>query len=230
MRVFVALDFPAAGPALEAARALAPLGVGFKVGLELFAAAGPAVVRDVQALGGPVFLDLKLHDIPNTVGGAARAAAALGVGWLTVHAWAGPAAMRAAVEAAPGVGLLGVTVLTSLGEDDLAALGVTRGVAEQVRALGLAAVAAGCRGVVCSPREVSLLRAALPAGATVLATGVRPAGVAAGDQARVGTPRETVAAGADLIVVGRAVSAAADPVAACRAVLAEVAGAAHPRG
>jgi orotidine-5'-phosphate decarboxylase len=222
MRVFVALDYPALGPAVEVARALAPLGVAFKVGLELFTAAGPEAVRAVQAVGGPVFLDLKLHDIPNTVAGAARAAAGLGVGWLTVHAWAGAAAMQAAVAAAPDVALLGVTVLTSLGPEALAAVGVARALPDQVRALGATAIEAGCRGVVCSPREAALLRAALPPGALIVATGVRPAGVAAGDQARFGTPAETVAAGADLIVVGRAVTAAADPVAACRAVLAEI--------
>jgi orotidine-5'-phosphate decarboxylase len=222
MRVFVALDYPAPGPALELARALAPLGVAFKVGLELFTAGGPAAVRDVQAVGGPVFLDLKLHDIPNTMAGAARAAAALGVGWLTAHASAGAAALTATAAACPEVALLGVTVLTSLGEGELAGLGVARPLREQVRALGVAAVAAGCRGVVCSPREVALLRQALPPGALVAATGVRPAGVAAGDQARFASPAETAAAGADMIVVGRAVTAAPDPVAACRAVLAEL--------
>jgi len=222
MKVFIALDYPELGPAVEVARALQPLGVGFKVGLELFTACGPAAVRAVQAVGGPVFLDLKLHDIPNTMAGAARAAAGLGVGWLTAHASSGAAGLQATAAACPGVALLGVTVLTSLGEGDLAGLGVERPLAQQVRALGVAAVAAGCRGVVCSPRETAMLRAALPMEAVVVATGVRPAGVAAGDQARFGTPAETVAAGASMIVVGRAVTAAPDPAAACRAILRDI--------
>lgn len=220
--VFVALDYPSAGPALELARALAPLGVRFKIGLELFTREGPGVVRDVQAVGGPVFLDLKLHDIPNTMAGAARAAAALGVGWVTAHAAAGQAAIRATAGAAGKTVVLGVTVLTSLGPDDLAAQGIAREPQEQVLALATQATGAGCRGLVCSPREVAALRSAVATAVQVVATGIRPAGVEAGDQARFATPAAAVGAGADFIVVGRAITAAADPVVACRAVLAEI--------
>jgi orotidine-5'-phosphate decarboxylase len=219
-RVFVALDLPAADAAVALARALAPLGVRFKVGLELFARGGPEVVRAVQAVAGPVFLDLKLHDIPNTVAGAARAAAALGVGWLTVHAAAGSAALRAAAEAAPDTVVLGVTVLTSLTAADLAAQGIARPPAEQAAALAELAVDAGCRGVVCSPQEVAVLRRRLPPASQLVVPGVRPTGAAAGDQARVATPAAAFAAGADFIVVGRPVTASPDPVAACRALLA----------
>jgi orotidine-5'-phosphate decarboxylase len=226
--IFVAVDTPSLGAAAALGRALAGRVEGLKLGLELFAAEGPAGVRTLAALGLPIFLDLKLHDIPNTVAGAVRAAAALGPSLLTVHAAGGPAMLRAAREAAAAAPLpprlVAVTVLTSLDEGDLAATGQRGPALDQVRRLAGLAQQAGLAGVVCSPREIAPLRADCGPDFLLVGPGIRPAGAAAGDQKRVMTPAEAAAAGASALVVGRPITAATDPAAAAATLRAELAG------
>jgi orotidine-5'-phosphate decarboxylase len=222
-RICAALDFGSWARAEPFARAIAPHVGVLKVGLELFVAEGPAVVRATAALGRPVFLDLKLHDIPATVEGAARSAAATGAALLTVHASGGPEMVRAAVRGAGGrVRILAVTVLTSLDQAALDALGLAGPTQAAVLRLARLALEAGADGLVCSPLEVAALRAAVGPAPLLVVPGVRPAGSATGDQARVATPAEAVRAGADLIVVGRPLRDAPDPVAAARAIAAEL--------
>jgi orotidine-5'-phosphate decarboxylase len=199
-----------------------------KVGLELFCAAGAPAVA---AIGrhAPVFLDLKLHDIPNTVAGALRSLLPLRPAMVTLHAGGGPAMVAAAREAAERAGadrpmLLAVTVLTSMDAAALAATGVADSPAAQVLRLARMAVAAGADGLVCSPQEAALLRAELGPGPALVVPGVRPAGSAAGDQARTATPAEAVASGADWIVVGRPITGAADPAMAAAAIAASLPG------
>lgn len=189
-----------------------------KIGLQAYIAMGPGIVRDIAA-EHPVFLDLKLHDIPNTVAGAAAAVADLGVRMLTVHASGGPAMIAAAAEAIPGVAVLAVTVLTSLSEEDLAAVG-QRPVAEQVPRLAVLAVEAGAGGIVCAPSDIAAVRGAIGPDPLVVVPGIRPAGAAHDDQARVATPAEAMAAGASHLVIGRPITRAADPAAAAAAILA----------
>lgn len=226
-RIVAAIDTADPARAAALAAALAPPRCGvLKLGLELFAAQGPEAVRRLAARA-PVFLDLKLHDIPNTVAGAVRALAPLRPAMLTLHAAGGAAMLAAAREAAEAAGgarpiLLAVTVLTSLDEAALAATGVAGGAAAQVVRLGRLAMAAGADGLVCSPREVAPLRQALGAAPLLVVPGIRPAGAAAGDQARTATPAEAVADGADWIVVGRPITGAADPVAAAAAIAASL--------
>lgn len=220
-RICAALDFPAWAAAEPFARAVAAEVGMLKVGLELFAAEGPAVVRRAAALGRPVFLDLKLHDIPNTAEGAARSATASGAALLTVHASGGPAMIRAAVRGAgPGVRVLAVTVLTSLDDAALAEIGLAGPPRDAAVRLARLAVAAGAGGLVCSPLEVAEVRAAVGPGPLLVVPGVRPEGAARGDQARVATPRAAVAAGADVVVLGRPLRDAPDPAAAARAIAA----------
>jgi len=220
-RICAALDFPTWAAAEPFARAVAPDVGLLKVGLELFAAEGPSAVRSAAALGRPVFLDLKLHDIPNTVEGAARSAAASGASLLTVHASGGPDMVRAAVRGAgPRVRVLGVTVLTSLDEAALASVGLAGPAEAAVVRLARLAVAAGAGGIVCSPHEVAAVRAAVGAGPLLVVPGVRPPGAARGDQARVATPAEAVRAGADVVVIGRPLREGGDPAAAARAIAA----------
>jgi orotidine-5'-phosphate decarboxylase len=220
-RICAALDFPSWTEAEPFARAVAPAVGMLKVGLEIFAAEGPPAVRAAAALGRPVFLDLKLHDIPNTVEGAARSAARSGAALLTVHASGGAEMVRAAVRGAEGrLRVLAVTVLTSLDADALRAIGLDGPPEAAVVRLARLAVGAGAGGLVCSPHEVRAVRAAVGPGPLLVVPGVRPAGAAKGDQARVATPVEAVAAGADVIVVGRPLRDAADPVAAARAIAA----------
>jgi orotidine-5'-phosphate decarboxylase len=224
-RICAALDFPALAAAERWARAVAPHVGMLKVGLELFAAEGPAAVRTIAALGRPVFLDLKLHDIPNTVEGAARSAAASGAKLLTVHAAGGPAMVKAAVKGAgPGVRVLAVTVLTSLDAAALAQVGLAGPPQEAVLRLARLAVEAGAGGLVCSPQEVKAVRAAVGAGPLLVVPGIRPAGADVGDQARVATPAAAVGDGADVIVIGRPLREAKDPVAAAKAIAAELGG------
>lgn len=193
---------------------------GLKVGLEAFTALGrEAVVRAGER--APVFCDLKLHDIPATVAGAAAAVADLGAAQLTVHASGGPAMVEAAVRAAPGVAILGVTVLTSLDDRALAAVGQP-GVAQQVPRLARLAVDAGAAGVVCAAPDIPAVRAAIGPDPLVVVPGIRPAGTATHDQARVASARAAMEAGASRVVVGRPITGAADPVAAARALLAEL--------
>lgn len=190
-----------------------------KVGLEAFAAHGPAAVA-AAGRHAPVFCDLKLHDIPNTVAGAAVAVARLGVALLTVHASGGPAMIAAAVRAAPDVAILGVTVLTSLDDAALAAVG-SPPVAQQAPRLAALALDAGAQGIVCAPTDVAAVRAAVGPQALLVVPGIRPAGCVPGDQARVATPKAAMKAGADLLVVGRPLTGAPDPAAAAKALLAE---------
>jgi orotidine-5'-phosphate decarboxylase len=222
-RICAALDFGAWEQAEPFARAIAPAVGMLKVGLELFVAEGPAVVRAAAALGRPVFLDLKLHDIPNTVEGAARSAAATGASLLTVHASGGAEMIRAAVRGAGGrVRVLAVTVLTSIDSAALETIGLAGPPEAAVVRLARLAAGAGAGGLVCSPHEVAQVRAAVGPGPLLVVPGVRPPGAAKGDQARVATPAEAVRAGADVIVVGRPLRDAADPVAAARDIAASL--------
>lgn len=202
-----------------------------KVGLELFVASGPATV-EMAAKHGPVFLDLKLHDIPQTVARAAASTTRIGAALLTVHAGGGLAMMEAACdgagEAASAVGrprplLVGVTLLTSLGSTDLPSLGIEGSVSDHVRRLVDLSLRGGLDGIVCSPHEAAGIRARTGPGFRIVTPGVRPAGASADDQARVATPGEAIASGADLLVVGRPVTRAPDPAAATRAVIDEIA-------
>jgi len=226
-KIFCALDRPDLDGALALGRALAGTVGGLKVGLEFVTANGPDGVRRIVELGLPVFLDVKFHDIPNTVARAVAAAHGLGVAMLTIHVSGGAAMMRAAVEAArarePRIMLLGVTVLTSLDDADLAALGVADKVTAQVLRLAELAWDAGLDGIVCAPDEVTLLRSRFETGFSLVVPGIRPAGSAVGDQKRTRTPAEAAAAGADVLVIGRPITAASDPVAAARAIDAEIA-------
>jgi orotidine-5'-phosphate decarboxylase len=218
-RICAAIDFPSWAAAEPFARAVAPEVGMLKVGLELFVAEGPPVVRAAAALGRPVFLDLKLHDIPNTVEGAARSAAASGASLLTVHASGGTEMVRAAVRGAgPGVRVLAVTVLTSLDSAALESVGLRGPPEDAVVRLAKLAVSAGAGGIVCSPHEVAAVRAAVGRGPLLVIPGVRPAGAAKGDQARVATPAEAVRAGADVLVIGRPLREGGDPAAAARAI------------
>jgi orotidine-5'-phosphate decarboxylase len=230
-RIIVALDVDSLAEARRLVRLLAPHVQCFKVGKQLFVHAGPAVVRLVHAARRDVFLDLKFHDIPNTVAQAVIEAARLGVRFVDLHASGGTAMMVAArAEVARACrrerlrqpALLAVTVLTSLDAADLAAIGVAAPPRRQVVRLARLAAAAGMDGVVCSPQEIALVRRALGRRATIVTPGVRPPGAGAGDQKRVLTPGAAVAAGADYLVVGRPVVRAADPVAAVRAIAADM--------
>jgi orotidine-5'-phosphate decarboxylase len=198
----------------------------FKVGSQLSTAAGPGVVRSIVARGQHVFLDLKFHDIPNTVAGAVASAAQLGVSLLTVHALGGRAMLEAAAGALPAMGmrLLAITVLTSHDEKSLGEVGVVRPLPEEVRDLARLARAAGVDGVVASPHEVALLREACGKDLLIVAPGIRPAGARAGDQARAATPAAALTAGADYLVVGRPITEAKDPAAAARAIVREMEG------
>jgi len=215
-RIVVALDVPDPAAAAELARKLDGHVGMVKVGLELFVAHGKAAVDAVKTISLPVFLDLKLHDIPNTVEAAARGAASLGAALLTVHASGGAAMIRAARKGleAKGTRLLAVTVLTSLGEDDLGAVGLSGSPAEAALRLARLAISAGADGVVCSPAEAGLLRRELGPGPLLVVPGIRPAGGATHDQQRTGSAREAVRAGASLVVVGRPIREAKDPAAA----------------
>jgi orotidine-5'-phosphate decarboxylase len=223
-RLIVALDVSSAAAARKIVAAVGDSVSTFKVGLQLYTAEGPAVVRDLVAAGRKVFLDLKYHDIPNTVGAAVREAAGLGVSMLTVHASGGSKMLRAATEAATGRDLLvlAVSVLTSMGEPDLAETGVPGSVAGQVVRLSRMALDSGCRGVVASAQEARALRKELGPGFAIVTPGIRPAGASRDDQARVVTPAEALAAGATYIVVGRPVTETPDPAAAAQNILSQL--------
>jgi orotidine-5'-phosphate decarboxylase len=223
-RIFVAIDTPDRERALELARRLAGRVGGFKVGLEAFVACGPPIVEEISALGHEVFLDLKLHDIPNTVAGAAAAASGLGASFLTVHALGGGAMIERAVASFPGACVLAVTILTSHDEASLARLGISGPVPAAVTRLASMARDAGAGGIVCSPLEIAEARRAHPEG-TLVIPGIRPVGAAArgDDQARVATPAAAVAAGADRLVIGRPITQAEDPVAAAEQIAREIA-------
>ena len=226
--LIVALDVNSRQEAVEKVKAIGE-SVGFyKIGLELFTAEGPDVVKAVKDLGKRVFLDLKFHDIPRTVERAVKSGAKLGVDLMTIHSVGGKAMIRAAADAAAEFGasgpkILAVTVLTSLDQTDLADVGIVgRTPAEQVVAMAKFATENGAHGLVCSPKEVGTLSKMLKAGTLFITPGVRPAGSAVGDQKRVATPAEAVRDGATHLVVGRPILAAPDPVAAAKAIRAEM--------
>ena len=240
-RLIVALDVSSAGAAQKIVSALGDSVRIYKVGMQVYTAEGPQIVRELVSSGRQVFLDLKYHDIPNTVAAAVREAAQLGVSMLTVHASGGAKMLRAAVEAAasgnaragadalarrtnaPGsLQVLAVTVLTSMDESDLNSTGVAGAVVDQVIRLASIALDAGCAGVVSSAREVKALREKLGEDFLIVNPGVRPAGADHGDQARVVTPADAIRAGATHIVVGRPITGAKDPAAAARAINQEI--------
>ena len=219
--IAVALDAPDLETAARWAGLVTPHVSTVKVGLELYLRYGPGIVASIRGASGVrVFLDLKLHDIPATVAGAARAVARLHPDVLTVHAAGGPEVIRAATAAAPDTMIAGVTVLTSLGPADLKSIGVKGPLRDAVRRLAVLAVGAGARGLVCSPREVAVVRAEVGPDVTLITPGVRPAGTDAHDQARTATPEEALRAGADLLVIGRPITSAPDPGAAAAAIAA----------
>jgi orotidine-5'-phosphate decarboxylase len=215
-RLIVAVDVPKADAASELVDRLAGRVGLFKLGSQAFTAAGPELVREVVGRGERVFLDLKFHDIPNTVAGAVASAAQLGVSLATVHGLGGRAMLEAAVGALPALGtkLLAITILTSHDEATLGEIGVGGGVSDSVRRLALLAKDAGMDGVVASPHEVALVREACGPGFLIVTPGIRPAGAASGDQARAATPAAALSAGADYLVVGRPITEAKDPGAA----------------
>ena len=229
--IIVALDVNSRAEAEAKVRLLGDAVNFYKIGLELFTAEGPDVVKAVKAYGKKVFLDLKFHDIPRTVERAVTSGGRLGVDLMTIHSVGGKAMIRAASDAAAAFGqdgpkILAVTVLTSLDAGDLADIGVAgRTPAEQVQAMGRFAIANGAAGIVCSPKEVRTMREILGPAALLVTPGVRPAGAAVGDQKRVATPGEAVRDGSTHLVVGRPILAAEDPVAAARAIAAEMAAA-----
>ena len=229
--IIVALDVPSVEAAMKLAEELAPFAGGFKVGSELFASAGPEVVRRLHGMGAPVFLDLKFHDIPNTVAKAVAAAVQLDVQMLTVHTLGGTdmlkAAEQVAQEGAWRLGhtpplVLGVTVLTRLGGNALSEIGLDPNVGHQVRRLANMAIKAGLRGLVCSPREVAEVRQMVPPSTQLVTPGIRAEGDPAGDQKRTLTPREALSLGADWLVIGRPICAADKPRAAAEKILASL--------
>jgi orotidine-5'-phosphate decarboxylase len=226
-RLVFALDYPNLADAKRAAYSLAESVGVLKVGLELYIAHGAEAVTLGDEVRLPVFLDLKLHDIPATVGRATRRAASLGARYLTVHASGGEAMLRAAVAAAATapkpLDIVAVTVLTSLDDDDLAAQGITASSETQATRLAELAYGAGVRAFVCSAEEVASLRRALGPEATLITPGIRPEGTASGDQKRVSTPAAAIAAGADLLVVGRAIREADHPAEAARSIVRQMA-------
>mgnify|MGYP001167339179 CR=1 FL=1 len=226
-RIYCAVDTTDLDAALALAELLGGEVGGLKLGKEFFTAHGPDGVAKIAGTGHKIFLDLKFHDIPNTVAGAVRAAAGLGVHMMTIHASGGAAMMRAAAEAAKtedGIRplILAVTVLTSLDADDLAAVGQTGLITDQVARLAALAKSAGVDGAVCSPLEISTLKASLGADFALVAPGVRPIWAASDDQKRVMTPGDAVTAGADFLVIGRPITRAGDPVAAARRIADEL--------
>lgn len=220
--LMVALDVDGAQEAVLLAREVGPFVDALKVGSQLFTRHGPRVVRSVMEAGGSVFLDLKFHDIPNTVAEAVRGAASMGVSWLTVHASGGPDMVRAAKDSAGAARILAVTVLTSLDEAGIRRIGWNGSVGEQVRNLALMARESGADGIVCSALEAPMLRAALDDSCVLVTPGIRPAGSSSDDQARAATPQWAIANGADYLVVGRPVIRASDRNAAVEGILLEI--------
>jgi orotidine-5'-phosphate decarboxylase len=230
--IIVALDVPTAEAALKLAAELAPAAGGFKVGSELFTAAGPEVVRRIRGMGAPVFLDLKFHDIPNTVAKAVAGAVQLDVQMLTVHALGGTDMLKAAEQVAQDSAwrlghtpplVLGVTILTSLDGKALSEIGLDPNVSRQVRRLTNMANQAGLRGLVCSAREVAEVRQMVPTSTQLVTPSIRAEGDPADDQKRTVTPREALALGANWLVIGRPILAAENPLAAAEKILASLA-------
>jgi orotidine-5'-phosphate decarboxylase len=225
-RLIVALDVSTAAAAQKIVSAVGDSARTYKVGMQLYTAEGPALVRDLVTSGRRVFLDLKFHDIPNTVSAAVREAAELGVNMLTIHAAGGSRMLRTAVDAAravnPALLVLGVTVLTSLDQNAVEEIGFHGALSDEVLRLAKLALAGGCHGVVASARETARVRAELGSNFAIVNPGIRPAGAAHADQARVVTPAEAIAAGASYIVVGRPITEAPDPSAAAQKILAQI--------
>lgn len=222
--VIVALDVATEEAALQIVADLTGVADFYKIGLQLFTKCGPQIVAQVQDTGAKVFLDLKFHDIPNTVASAVQSACALGVDMLTIHLSGGSKMMRAAAEAADGTGaiVLGVTVLTSSTQEQLGEISVAGEVADQVRRLAQLGLNHGLRGFVASPNEAAMLREIGGAGVTIVTPGVRPRDAAADDQARTLTPAEAIAAGANYLVIGRPIIAHENPRRALQAILADL--------
>jgi orotidine-5'-phosphate decarboxylase len=222
-RLIVALDVASTAAARDIVAAVGDSALTYKVGMQLYTAEGPQLVRDLVTSGRRVFLDLKYHDIPNTVAAAVHEAARLGVSMLTVHASGGGKMLHAAAHAAqlvnPALQVLGVTVLTSMDENDLEKIGVPGTVQDEVLRLAALALDNGCKGIVASAREAPKLRAQFGSHFALITPGVRLAGAAHDDQARVVTPADAIAAGASHIVIGRPITEAADPAAQARAIL-----------
>ncbi|MDR3740030.1 MAG: orotidine-5'-phosphate decarboxylase [Terracidiphilus sp.] len=225
-RLIVALDVPGTAEAVALADRLEGACRWVKVGLELYVAAGPSVLEPLLKRGYSIFLDLKLHDIPNTVAGAVRSAAGLGVGMLTVHAGGGPAMLAAAKAALAGAvnppELLAVTVLTSMDQTQCSAVGLGREPAAQVELLAKMGIEAGVRGFVCSPQEVATVRKLTGPEGVLVIPGIRPAGAAVGDQKRIATPADALGNGASYLVVGRPITQAENPARAAEAIIAEM--------
>ncbi|MGA7169663.1 MAG: orotidine-5'-phosphate decarboxylase [Candidatus Sulfotelmatobacter sp.] len=225
-KLIIALDVSTAAAAQKIVGSVGDSALTYKVGMQLYTAEGPRIVRDLVASGRQVFLDLKYHDIPNTVASAVHEAAQLGVGMLTVHTSGSTKMLRAAVDAArsvnPALMVLGVTVLTSMDENDLHTIGFRGTMAKEVLRLAKLALANGCQGIVTSAREATRVRAELGNDFAIVTPGVRPAGAGHADQVRVVTPAEAIAAGASHIVVGRPITEAADPATAARAILGQI--------
>jgi orotidine-5'-phosphate decarboxylase len=229
--IIVALDVPTAEAAIKLAQDLAPVVGGFKIGSELFTSAGPDIVRRIRGAGGSVFLDLKFHDIPNTVAKAVASAVRLDIQMLTVHTGGGLEMMRAAEESAQRTAqqaglsvplVLGVTVLTSMDGNTMAELGIESNVGRQVERLASLALRASLRGLVCSPLEIVALRQLLPDHVRLVTPGIRTGAEKADDQKRTLSPREAIAAGASWLVIGRPIYAAANPRAAAEQILASI--------
>lgn len=223
-RIFIALDVPSADDALRLVGRLSGEATSFKIGLQLFCAAGPDLVRELADRGLKIFLDLKFHDIPNTVAGAVKSVAELGAAVINIHCSGGTEMLRAAKEALPSENppaLIGVTVLTSLDDDDLRDLGVAHTSEGQVLLLARTAKEAGLDGVVCSARELDLLRSELGENFVLVTPGIRPAWSAVGDQKRITTPEQALRDGASALVIGRPVTAAPDPAEAMRRIVKE---------
>jgi orotidine-5'-phosphate decarboxylase len=224
-QIIVALDFPDAASTLRMLDALDPALCRVKVGKELFTRCGPDLVRQIGKAGFDIFLDLKFHDIPNTVAGAVAAAAELGVWMVNVHASGGRAMLEAARKSLGSGGntlLTAVTVLTSLSAEDLHSVGVSDAPEQQVLRLAMLAASCGLDGVVCSAQEIDSLRRNLPREFLLVTPGIRPAGDAAGDQKRVETPGTAIARGSSYLVIGRPITQAADPVAKLREIAQEI--------
>ena len=225
-RLIVALDVSSSGEAQRLVNQIGDSASIYKVGLQLFTAEGPRVVRDLVSSGRKVFLDLKLHDIPNTVSHAVKAAVELGASMLTVHGGGGAAVLKAAVQAANHkLSILAVTVLTSLNDEDLQEIGFSSGTLDQALRIAALARSAGCDAVVTSAQEVSALRKMLGEGFGIVVPGVRPRGSDRNDQQRIATPAQAISSGASHIVVGRPITQAANPATAAAAILEEMAGA-----
>jgi orotidine-5'-phosphate decarboxylase len=222
-KIIVALDVASPEEARDLVQQLSRQIRWFKIGLQLFTAAGPAIVKEIKQTGAKIFLDLKLHDIPNTVRHAVRSACGLGADMLTIHLCGGSEMCRAAVEACAGssTSLLGVTVLTSQNDQTLTEVGIKANVAEQVLLLAALAKATGVNGLIASPHEISSLRERFGSYFTIVTPGVRPAGADQADQKRVMTPAQALNAGSDYLVIGRSITGAADPLAALNQILQE---------